>query len=348
MTAPALQQQPVATVVGQVASCAEDLAALVGGCLVESVDGRLVAHRITGPDVAPAVLSALLAGDTKGLQAGLTRPRTTCLLPSGPVVEATIGDTAHRVAHVRLRSGGSIWLLPTTDRPLALERVLPAVQRLDELLVCSADDAGDLTPWLDGDAELPAELAGRTVRLARVDAPGVPVHALLRAITCGLAVRHRGAVYVVLNDRARPEPELDRPVRIVISAPTTDLVRARSQVDAALPAVPLGTSRTVSQVRSTVVLRHLAGALATLPDLGEDPLADLLAHDERRGGDLVGTLLAWLDAGGDVVRTAELLGVHSNTLRYRLRRIGELLGTDLRYDAATRLELHLRLASSTA
>ena len=348
MTAPALQQQPIETVVGQVASCAEDLAALVGGCLVESADGRLVTHRITGPDVAPAVLSALLAGDTRPLQASLTRPRTTCLLPSGPVVEGTLGDSAQRIAHVRLRSGGSIWLLPATDRPLALERVLPAVQRLDELLVCSADDGGDVTPWLDGEEELPAELAGRTLRLARVDAPGVPLHALLRAITCGPAVRHRGAVYVVLADRALPEPELDRPMRVVVSAPTTDLVRARRQVDAALPAVPLGSCRTVAQVRSTVVLRHLAGALASLPDLGEDPLAELIAHDDRRGGDLAGTLLAWLDAGGDVVRTAELLGVHSNTLRYRLRRIGELVGTDLRYDAAIRLELHLRLASTKA
>jgi hypothetical protein len=347
VTAPALQQEATTTVVGQVASCAEDLAALVGGCLVESADGRLVAHRVTG-DVPPAVLSALLAGDTRALQAGLTRPRTTCLLPSGPVVEGTLRDGGQRLAHVRLRSGGSIWLLPTTDRPLVLDRLLPAVQLLDELLVCRVDDSGDLTPWLDGDEELPAELTGRVLRLARVDAPGVSPHALLRTITCGLAVRHRGGVYVVLADGALPRPQLDRPIRVVVSSPTTDLVRARRQLDAALAAVPLGECRTVAEVRSTVVLRHLADALASLPDLGDDPLCDLLAHDRRRGGDLTGTLTAWLDAGCDVVRTAEALGVHSNTLRYRLRRISELIGTDLRYDAAARLELHLRLSSTKA
>jgi len=346
VTAPALEQDATTTVVGQVASCAEDLAALVGGCLVESADGRLVSHRILGVDVAPAVLAALLAGDTRALQAGLTRPRTTCLLPSGPVVEGVLRGSAQHVAHVRLPSGGSIWLLPSTERPLDLERVLPAAQRLDELLVCSAQDGGDHTPWLEGEQELPADLAGRVLRLARVEAPGVPVHALLRAISCGLAVRHRGGVYVVLGEATVKSPQLDRPIRVVVSAPTTDLVRARRQVDAALSAVPLGECRTVAEVRARIVVRHLTDALASLPDLGDDPLAALFAHDERRGGDLAGTLLAWLDAGGDVVRTAEVLGVHSNTLRYRLRRIGELLGTDLRHDAATRIEVHLRLAST--
>ena len=345
MAATALQLEAMTTVVGQVASCAEDLAHLVGGCLVESADGRLVAHRLTGPDVPSAVLTALLAGDTRALQAGLTRPRTTCLLPSGPVVEGTLRDSGERLAHVLLRSGGSVWLLPATDRPLDLERVVVAVQRLDELLVCAADDPGDVTPWLDGDAEVPEHLSGRTVRLARVDAPGVSPHELLRAITCGTPVRHRGAVYVVLPDGRAPSMRLDRPVRVVVSAPTQDLVRAKRQLDAALSGVPLGECRTVPEVRSTLVMRHLAAALGDLPDLGDDPLAGLLAHDGRRGGDLAGTLLAWLDAGCDVVRTAELLGVHSNTLRYRLRRITELLGTDPRYDAATRLELHLRLLS---
>ena len=40
--------------------------------------------------------------------------------------------------------------------------------------------------------------------------------------------------------------------------------------------------------------------------------------------------------------------VHQNTLRYRLRRIQEITGIDLRNDSAGRLELHLRLRPETS
>jgi DNA-binding PucR family transcriptional regulator len=43
---------------------------------------------------------------------------------------------------------------------------------------------------------------------------------------------------------------------------------------------------------------------------------------------LMETLRAYLDADLDVARTAEVLYVHPNTVRYRLRRIGELTGLD--------------------
>ena len=342
MTAPALATTGAETVVGRLARCAEDLARLVGGCLVESADGGLVAQRFLDGDVPPAFVTSVLAGDAQPLHAVLVSPRTTTLLPSGPVVEGVLSDSRHRVAHVLLRSGAGVWLLPRGTGPLDLEHAPGVLQQLEELLSCRLEEIDDLAPWLDGDADVPVAWRGRALHLARVEAPGVPVQVIARNVTCGTAVRHRGAVYIVLESLPSA-PEINPSVRVVVSGPTADLVQARRRLDAALPVVPLGSCLTLEQARPRAVVRHLADALDELPDLGPDPLSVLRDHDARRGGELVSTVRAWLDAGGDVVRTAELLQVHCNTLRYRLRRAFELLGTDLRNDPATRIELHLRL-----
>jgi sugar diacid utilization regulator len=49
---------------------------------------------------------------------------------------------------------------------------------------------------------------------------------------------------------------------------------------------------------------------------------------ENGNGALMETLRVYLDSDLDVARTAETLYVHPNTVRYRLRRIGELTGVD--------------------
>jgi DNA-binding PucR family transcriptional regulator len=54
------------------------------------------------------------------------------------------------------------------------------------------------------------------------------------------------------------------------------------------------------------------------------------------------TLRAWLDAHGDVARAAESLGVHPQTVRYRLAALRELLG-DALDDPVARLETALAL-----
>ena len=59
-------------------------------------------------------------------------------------------------------------------------------------------------------------------------------------------------------------------------------------------------------------------------------LAPLRAYDERRDTALVATLRAFLRCGCNATATAESLIVHPNTISYRLHRIEELLGVDLR------------------
>jgi purine catabolism regulator len=72
-------------------------------------------------------------------------------------------------------------------------------------------------------------------------------------------------------------------------------------------------------------------------------LAALEAADDRRGGELVATLAAYLRGGGALAETAEALGVHRNTLAYRLGRINQITGRDLA-DTRTRFLLQVALA----
>jgi DNA-binding PucR family transcriptional regulator len=69
---------------------------------------------------------------------------------------------------------------------------------------------------------------------------------------------------------------------------------------------------------------------------------DLLQYDAKRCNGLARSLLAWLDAHGDVPLAAEMLLVHQNTLRYRISRAMTILDVDLA-DPTVRLEIHLRL-----
>jgi DNA-binding PucR family transcriptional regulator len=57
---------------------------------------------------------------------------------------------------------------------------------------------------------------------------------------------------------------------------------------------------------------------------------------------LLATLAAWFDQQGNVPRTAETLGVHPQTVRYRLEQLRELFGSRLDEPQA-RFELMLAL-----
>ncbi len=88
---------------------------------------------------------------------------------------------------------------------------------------------------------------------------------------------------------------------------------------------------------------RLVFAAADLPELAalrDEALAALLAYDARHSANLVATLHAFLDANGGPKEAAAALGVHRNTVLYRLERIREVTGADLD-DADTRLRLHL-------
>jgi GAF domain-containing protein len=79
-----------------------------------------------------------------------------------------------------------------------------------------------------------------------------------------------------------------------------------------------------------------------VPGFVTTALGPLLDYDERRGTDLVGTLQAYFDAGGNLARTREALHVHVNTVAQRLDRVGKLIGDDWQ-EPERQLELQVAL-----
>ncbi len=71
----------------------------------------------------------------------------------------------------------------------------------------------------------------------------------------------------------------------------------------------------------------------------------LREYDRKRRGDLVRTLRVYFDSGSNASEAADRLFLHRNSMLYRLARIEELIGLDLK-DPRARLALELGLLSS--
>ncbi|MEZ1314694.1 sugar diacid recognition domain-containing protein [Pseudomonas fluorescens] len=72
------------------------------------------------------------------------------------------------------------------------------------------------------------------------------------------------------------------------------------------------------------------------------PLRDLIARDGN--GQLLATLRSWCDHDGQSQACADALGIHRNSLRYRMERIAEISGVDpLRLDGMLALYLGVQL-----
>ncbi|MFE6286262.1 PucR family transcriptional regulator [Streptomyces sp. NPDC057877] len=101
------------------------------------------------------------------------------------------------------------------------------------------------------------------------------------------------------------------------------------------------------EVAETVTVLRVLDAVRPLWRRDAGPVPEMVAADLASGGELVRSLTAYLDTGGDIPRAAERLTLHPNTLRYRLRRVRERFGVDLD-DPDTRLVVMLavRLAGS--
>lgn len=92
------------------------------------------------------------------------------------------------------------------------------------------------------------------------------------------------------------------------------------------------------------------GVYRLLVRLSPRELADLAAESAAltgpaSGGELARTVETYLDHGGHVQRTAAALGVHRQTLYYRLGKAEQLTGLDLA-DGENRLLLHLSLKAA--
>ncbi|MFF0740270.1 PucR family transcriptional regulator [Streptomyces sp. NPDC004111] len=136
-----------------------------------------------------------------------------------------------------------------------------------------------------------------------------------------------------------------------VAAEPAVLARSRANADRALRVLAgrRGGERVaaISDVYVDALLLEMRDLALGNRDELSGPLARLVAYDAAHNARLVETLRAWLDAFGDVVAASAGMFVHPNTFRYRIRRVTEVGGIDLR-DASARFAamLQLRLMDS--
>ncbi|GGW07804.1 hypothetical protein GCM10010230_53040 [Streptomyces narbonensis] len=129
------------------------------------------------------------------------------------------------------------------------------------------------------------------------------------------------------------------------------------------PAGPVAAATAYKQAEQALAVARRRGralveheelaAGSVLPLLADDAvrafadgmLRALREHDATGRGDLVASLRAWLSRHGQWDAAAADLGVHRHTLRYRMRRVEEILGRSLD-DADVRMELWLALKAT--
>ncbi len=86
----------------------------------------------------------------------------------------------------------------------------------------------------------------------------------------------------------------------------------------------------------------IAESLTSLERFCYDAIGPLLMYDQENDTDLASTLRTFLEQNQNSTKTAKILYIHYNTLRYRLERIKAILG-DILGNPRQRLEIELAL-----
>ncbi|MFK0021894.1 PucR family transcriptional regulator [Streptomyces sp. NPDC090798] len=202
---------------------------------------------------------------------------------------------------------------------------------------------------LGGLAEIVESAAARSGESVLVVPDGERLVVL--AVDGGAAVTACGEYAAALDaariaTRERPVGDEDELV-VGLSAPAGPIAAA-----AAYKQAEQALSVARRRGRSLVEHEELAAG-SVLPLLADDAvrafadglLRALHEHDATGRGDLVASLRAWLSRHGQWDAAAADLGVHRHTLRYRMRRVEEILGRSLD-DPDVRMELWLALKAT--
>lgn len=137
-------------------------------------------------------------------------------------------------------------------------------------------------------------------------------------------------------------------VQAGISAPAaaTEMAAARTEADECL-ALQESTDPDVfpayDESWDDLVLQRLRTAAQSGRTPFRGAVAELRDHDRAHGTAYISTLRTWLQEHGDPGRTAAQLGVHENTIRYRMRRMAEIADLDLD-DSHKRFAMMIALA----
>jgi PucR C-terminal helix-turn-helix domain/GGDEF-like domain len=205
----------------------------------------------------------------------------------------------------------------------------------------AADDAALLHCWDLLSLHLSA--VDRTAAIALLDGvlyaivpsmSGRPGEARLRQALAGFVARC-------------PQPTA-RQLVVAISGSAEDIAalpRSRQEADHVLRVLRRRGDRQlaeIEEVRMSALLLHLADLARERPFPPSKQLLAQVEEDRRLGTEFTATLQAYLEEFGDVNRTAARLGVHTNTVRNRMRKVVRLWPIDLE-DTDERLGLLLEL-----
>nr|WP_042196215.1 PucR family transcriptional regulator [Kibdelosporangium sp. MJ126-NF4]CEL22474.1 probable regulatory protein [Kibdelosporangium sp. MJ126-NF4]CTQ89330.1 probable regulatory protein [Kibdelosporangium sp. MJ126-NF4] len=310
---------------------------------------RVVAERLGGHppplevDLGTDVASVFLVGAVGEVDAALL-----CLRRSAELTPAERDalDQAARFLSLEVAKQQAVHAIELRFASELLDMILSGPQRAAEvpgrlrafgvdpdgpLAVCALAFAGEDEPTLPGLAEAvaeffltgntPAAVAGGTSDVVAV-LPSRHSEEDLRqlAVRLGDAVesRYPGRHAVVgIGGTAENSTALKQP--LVRSRDACHVLRHRRGGLRVATFPELGTHRLLFGLHDADTLRDFADVV----------LAPLRQHDTQREGDLVRTVRAFLDNGGQWAATAEALFIHVNTLRNRLAKVTELTGRDV-------------------
>ncbi|MGC9536648.1 PucR family transcriptional regulator [Streptomyces sp. UG1] len=285
--------------------------------------------------VGAAVLRMLLAGEPDHARAVagnlygdlLDTPFRVIVAEAASVSAARVVDSGARVTLTKPTAAALVAVSDTNGDPLG------ALTEIVESAAARAGEAVLVVPEGEGET-------ARLVVLAADEGAAVSACAQYAA-----ALEAARAGTVPEQAAGTGEDELV----VGLSAPAGPIAAAAAykQAEQAL---------SVARRRGRVFVEHeRLAAGSVLPLLADDAvkafadglLRALHEHDATGRGDLVASLRAWLSRHGQWDAAAADLGVHRHTLRYRMRRVEEILGRSLD-DADVRMELWLALKATSA
>jgi hypothetical protein len=345
---------------GGLAGLADATAALAGGPVtIEDLEGRVLAFSQGGQDVDAARAATVLGRRTpdRWLRELRRSGALDRIVQARGVVTVELPALAPRRA-VAIRGAGAalgvIWLVggdPAADGALRDAARATAVRLTRER---AGEDlerrvrAGALRMLLAGEgapdpmlAALGLPVGGQFAVVAAGPGHDLQRHADL--LCAHLRADRLDAAAGVLDGRVYALVALgSATAEATVRRAVTDWLRRTSARRAADRCIELSGAPGELVAYDAVHGRALLADVATLLD-GESPAVRALrTYDEERGTDYIATLRAFLDVHGDAGRTAAALGIHVNTLRYRMRRLEEIAGLDLD-DAEARLAVALEL-----
>lgn len=192
-------------------------------------------------------------------------------------------------------------------------------------------------PNSDGHAPLITHLGSALARYVAAFRPEATITTTSRAVYLLLpgggsdaALRHTNgalsAIKIAFKDK----------IRAAIAHGSIDpaeLPNMRREIDDILRVttvqLDLPTVARLEDVHSAVLLAHVADELIREPILKHPGIEAMLAYDIENKTSYADSVTAWLDAIGDFALAAESLFIHTNTLRYRLRRVQDLFNISL-------------------